>query len=323
MTKCAIPIVALLLVAASCNRGEEPGVFPGTIEVNESDAAPLVAGRILELRVEEGDTVRLGDTLALLTQASLPAQVEERRARLSAARARLADLRKGSRSAELDRGTAQFEAAAEEADRTAKDLARAELLAKNGVIAQQEHDRIRSASEAAARQRDAARATLELLREGNREEQIRAAEADVRSAEAMLQGASADVRELAVFAPVDGVVLSRHADPGEVVAAGTSLLTVGETGRPWVRVYLPARLLAGLPLGSKASIVSAGGDKDSGVQGKLSAVNARAEYTPRAALTEEERADLLFAAKVELDTAASTLRPGLPVTVRFAPRGKP
>ena len=220
---------------------------------------------------------------------------------MSAARARLADLREGSRSAELDRATAQFEAAAAEADRTAKDLARAELLAKNGVIAQQEHDRIRSGSEAAARQRDAARATLELLREGNREEQIRAAEADVRSAEAMLQGANADVRELAVFAPVNGVVLSRHADPGEVVAAGTSLLTIGETARPWVRVYLPARLLAGLPLGSRAAIVSAGGDRESGVQGKLSAVSARAEYTPRAALTEEERADLLFAARVELD----------------------
>ena len=316
-------IIALLLVAAACKGGEEPGTFPGTIEVNESDAAPLVAGRIVELRVNEGDTVRVGDTLALLTQASLPAQAEERRARLSAARARLADLRQGARSPELDRATAEFQASEAEADRTAKDLARAETLAKNGVIAQQEHDRIRAAAETAARRRDAARATLELLREGTREEEIRGAEAEVRSAEAMLQGANADVRELAVFASVAGVVLSRHADAGEVVAAGTPLVTVGEVAKPWVRVYLPARLLAALPRGSTAVIVPAGDDKESGIQGKLSAVSAQAEFTPRAALTEEERADLLFAAKVELDSAAPTLRPGLPVTVRFAPRGKP
>jgi HlyD family secretion protein len=323
MTQRAPRIVALLVVAA-CSRGEESGaVFPGTIEVNESDAAPLVAGRVLELRVEEGDTVRAGDTLALLSQANLPAQVEERRARLSAARARLADLREGARSAELDRAAAEFEAAEAEAGRTAKDLARAEMLAKNGVIAQQEHDRILVAAETAGRRRDAARATLELLREGSREEQIRAAEAEVRSAEAMLRGASADARELAVFASVAGVVLSRHADPGEVVAAGTSLVTVGEVGKPWVRVYLPARFLAGLPPGSEAAIVPAGGDRRSGVLGKLSAVSAQAEFTPRAALTEEERADLLFAAKVELDSAAPTFRPGLPVTVRFPPRRKP
>jgi multidrug resistance efflux pump len=318
-----------LLVLGAC--GGQPGspVFPGTIELDESDAAPLVGGRIVEVRVDEGDSVRLGDTLAILTQSTLPAAVEQRRAQLAVARARLADLQRGSRAPELDRAQAQLAAAEAEADRTAKDLARIEPLATNGVVPAQELDRANAAAKSASRQRDAARAALELAQEGSRSDQIRAAQAEVQSAEAQLRGASADLGELAVVAAINGVVLSRHADPGEVVAAGTPLLTVGEVARRWVRVYLPAHLLSELQAGAPAtvSVSSAGhGDPASAtppVEGRLGAVNSKAEFTPRAALTEEERADLLFASRVELVNPPATFRPGLPVTVRFTAEARP
>jgi HlyD family secretion protein len=157
--------VAAFSTAACARRATSAVAYPGTIEVDESDAAPLVGGRIVEVRVEEGDTVRVGDTLALLTQANLPAQLEERRARLAAARARLADLRRGSRTAELDRAEADLAAAEAEAERTAKELIRSERLAKDGIIPEQDLDRARTQSESAARRRDAARATLEPAKE--------------------------------------------------------------------------------------------------------------------------------------------------------------
>jgi HlyD family secretion protein len=143
----------------------------------------------------------------------------------------------------------------------------------------------------------------------------------VRSAEALLSGASADVKELAVLAAVPGVVLGRHVDPGEVVAAGTPLVTIGEVARRWVRVYLPASLIAGLAPGADANVTVAGQQRV--VKGRLGAVSAKAEFTPRAALTEEERADLLFSSRIELVDPPATLRPGLPVTVRFTAVGTP
>jgi HlyD family secretion protein len=309
----------IALFCLGCRRGPNPELtFPGTIELDESDAAPLVAGRIVEVRVEEGDTVHMGDTLALLTQSALPAQVEERRARLAAARARLADLERGSRGAELDRAVADLAAAGTEADRTARELARAEQLQKDGVIPEQDFDRAKALAESAARRRDAARATLELAREGSRTDQVQAAAAEVRSAEALLSGARADQSELAVLAAISGVVLGRHADPGEVVSAGTPIITVGEVTDRWARVYLPASLLARLAAGAGATVRIAGTAGDAGVvKGRLGAVSPKAEFTPRAALTEGERADLLFAARIKLDDPPPTLRPGLPVTVRF------
>lgn len=324
LTGVRVALLGLALLGAGCGSEEAPTVYPGTIEVNESDAAPLVAGRIIEIRVDEGDSVHAGDTLAILTQGSIPALYQERLARLAAARARLADLERGSRTAELERAEADVAALAAEAERTASEYERARRLAADGVIAPQELDRARAAAESAAGRLTAARASLELAREGTRKDQISAARAEVQSAEAQVRSARSDVSELAVLAAVDGVVLGRHADPGEVVAAGTPLVSIGEVGRPWVRVYLPARLLAGLPAGAEALVApaegpSAGAAAASGVEvrGRLEAVNPKAEFTPRAALTEEERADLLFGARIRLENPPAGFRPGLPVTVRF------
>jgi HlyD family secretion protein len=319
------PAALLLVLSLACG-GDAETTFPGTIELDESDAAPLVGGRIVELLVEEGDSVTAGDTVAILTQTTLPAAVAERRARLAQARAHLADLRRGSRAAELDRAAAELAAAEAEADRTARDLVRADGLT-DGVIAAQEHDRIRAAADAAARRRDAARASLELAREGTRTDQVRAAEAEVASAEAMLAGARADLGELAVLAAVSGIVLGRHADPGEVVAAGTPIATIGDAAHRWARVYLPAALVATLPANAAAEITVAASPNrpiaQSPVAGHLLSVNAKAEFTPRAALTEEERADLLFAARIGFDSAPAGFRPGLPVVVRFPAQPAP
>jgi HlyD family secretion protein len=310
--------LGLLLATASCRPAADSArTFPGTIELDESDAAPLVGGRVLSVRVDEGDSVRVGDTLAVLTQSQIPANLEDRRARLAAAESRLADLRRGSRPAEISRAEAELAALEADADRAARDLARATQLARDTVIARQDLDRATSVAEASARRRDAARATLEVLREGSRADQVRTAESEVASARAQLSGARADVGELAVLAAVDGVVLGRHADPGEVIAAGTPLVTVGVVARRWVRVYLPAALIATLPAGSPATIhLPAATDKKEWT-GTLGAINPRAEFTPRAALTEEERADLLFATRVELNDSTGLLRPGLPVIVQF------
>jgi HlyD family secretion protein len=307
-------VLTLLFGSLACREPAQT-TFPGTVELDESDAAPLVPGRVVEVRVDEGDSVVAGDTIAILTQSSIPAAVAERRARLAAARARLADLERGSRSGELERARADLEAAEAEVTKSGRDLERIEPLARDGVVPAQELDRAKAAATTALRRRDAAKATLDLAQEGTRRDQVAAARAEVQSAEAQLSGANADLGELAILAAVNGVVLARHVDPGEVIAAGTPVATIGEVARRWVRVYLPARLLSTLPEGSAASVQVAGTRETTA--GTLGAVRARAEYSPKSALTEEERADLLFASRIELRNPSATLRPGLPVIVRF------
>ncbi len=307
----------LLLAFAACSGDDDSIVATGTIEVEEVDLAPTQLARLVSLRVDEGDIVNAGDTLALLTQATLPADIAGREARLAGAEAALAEAVRGPRPAEIEQAEAQLRAAEEEAGRLRRDAERFAALEAAGAISPQQLDEARSAADAATARAAAQRETVQLLRQGVRPERIRQARAEVASAEASVGAARATARDLTLIAPVNGVVLGRHARPGEVLGPGEPALTVGETSRPWVRVYVSQRALPLLHVGDSVT-AALDAFPDRPFHGAIVAIADRAEYTPRVALTEEERDDLLFGVKVALADSAAMLKPGLPITVRFA-----
>ena len=309
--------LAVALVLLGCDGGDPAVVRAmGTVEVVEVDVAAMVPARVVTMRVEEGDHVRAGDTIAQLTQASLQADLELRRARLATAEANLRDLLAGARSAEIERAEAELRAAEADAARAARDAERLTELAASEIVSQQQLDAARSAARTAASRRDAASEALRLVRQGARPERIRGARAEVESARAGVEAARATASDLVLTAPLDGVVLGRHAEPGEVLGAGSPVATVGELRRPWVRVYVAQRDLPRVQIGQRAvARVDAFPDRE--FPGRVTAISGRAEYTPRVALTEDERADLMFAVKVEFRDTSGVLKPGLPAEVRL------
>jgi HlyD family secretion protein len=308
----------LLLPLALACRAEAPEAVEatGTIEVRELDVAPLVAARVVEMRVDEGAAVRRGDTLALLTQSTTRADIAQQEARLRAAEASLREALAGPRRREIERAEAELRMREAEADRSARDLERVRPLAAQGAMSPQALDDAEAASATAAARRDAAGESLQLLREGTRPERVQAARADVASARASLWASRAVADDMVLLAPVDGLVLSRNAEPGERLAAGESALTLGETASPWVRVYVPTRSLPLVRNGQPATALL-DGFPDRPIPGRVIAIDPDAEFTPRVALTERERADLVFGVKVALDDSTGLVRPGLPATVRF------
>jgi HlyD family secretion protein len=142
----------------------------------------------------------------------------------------------------------------------------------------------------------------------------------VATARAALAAAEATVADLVLTAPVSGTVLSRNAEPGEMLGVGQSALTLGEVRRPWTRVYVSSLVVPRVRVGQTA-VATLDGMPDARFPGRVVAVNDRAEYTPRIALTEKERADLLFGVKVVFDDSTGTLKPGLPATVEILAGG--
>jgi HlyD family secretion protein len=193
---------------------------------------------------------------------------------------------------------------------------RIQALTESGALAQQQLDAARTLATTTANRRDALRETLRLLRQGTRPERIAGARAEVQTARAALAGAQATRSDLVLLAPVGGIVLGRHAEVGEVVAPGTPVLTVGESAKPWVRVYVSPSDAASITAGSPA-VATLDDLPDREFPGRVASIATKAEFTPRVALTENERADLLFAVKVELEDSTGTLKAGLPVTVRL------
>ncbi|HEX7124123.1 MAG TPA: efflux RND transporter periplasmic adaptor subunit [Gemmatimonadaceae bacterium] len=308
-----------LALAVAC-ASERNGTATGTIELTQTDVAALVPARVVRVIVDEGAAVKRGDTLALLTQSTLPADIEQRRARLEAAEAELRDLLRGPRPAEIDRAEAELRSAESEAERTAREASRLAALAEAGAISESALEAAYTAARVAASRRDALRETVRLLREGTRPERIAAARANVASARAQLEMAEASASDLVLTAPTDGIVLARYVEPGEVIAAGIPAVSLGDPRDPWIRVYVSAPQLADIRLGQSAEL-RLEGVPDRVFTATVVAIATEAEFTPRVAMTENERADLLFGVKLTVSDTTGTLKPGLPATVTFRRTG--
>jgi HlyD family secretion protein len=115
-------------------------------------------------------------------------------------------------------------------------------------------------------------------------------------------------------APVDGVVLTRSAEPGEVVAAGASVLTLGNIEKPWARVYIAEQDLGRVKLGMAAEIRT-DSYRDKSYAGKVTFISAEAEFTPKQIQTQEERVKLVYRVKVETPNPSGELKSNMPVDV--------
>lgn len=314
--------VVLLLAALPACSETDPNTASGTIEFTQTDVAPTVPARVVRVLVEEGATVSAGDTIAVLAQTGLPQDIEQRRARLAAAAADLRDLQRGARPQEIERAQAELRSAESEALRTAADSVRLGRLLAAGGVSQSAFDAAVTAARVAGARRDAASESLQLLQAGARPERIEAARAAVATARAQVAMGEAVAGDLVLTAPTRGQVLARHVEPGEVIAAGVPVVSLGDARSAWVRVYVAAPVFATIHPGDRVTI-TVQGLTDRSFEAHVTALATEAEFTPRVALTEKERADLLFGVKLELSDTTGTLKAGLPVTARFNAESAP
>jgi HlyD family secretion protein len=295
-------IVALapVLLLAACGSGGENVVARGSVELPEVAVSPMTTGRVIRVLPEQGDVVQRGDTLAILTQSDADALLADQRARVAAASASLRDLEAGARPQEIARAQADSSAAAAESRLAHTDLGRTQRLWDQNATSRQSLDDATTRAGVADERLAAATEALRLMRAGSRRNQIGAARAELARNQATLAAQEARLADLVLVSPVDGVVLSRAAEPGEVLSPGTPALTVGDVKRAYVRAFFPQRMLERLTPGTSV-VVHPDGWEDEGAPGRVVSVSPEAEFTPRVALTEQERADQLFGVRIELE----------------------
>ncbi len=271
--------------------------------------------------MDEGDAVRAGDTLAILHRGELAAQVEAQVAQAGRAAAQSSEVRSGPRAEEIRIARAELASANARLDLAEKQLARARELFRGNAIAQAELDRAATERDAALAGRDALQQRLTLLETGSRSEEVTAAREAAAAARAQLAALRSRLGELVLTAPRGGVVLLRNFEAGELAMPGQPVLTLGDPDSLWVRAYIAAPEIGRVRLGARAE-VSDDGFRQRTFPGRVVTIATAAEFTPRAALTEEERANLVVAVKLAMDPAGGALKAGLPVDVRIAAAGR-
>jgi HlyD family secretion protein len=216
-------------------------------------------------------------------KATLESDVAARRAELGQAQAKLDALLNGSRKQDVQQSEAGLADAKAQLEFARQDWARAETLYKNEDISTQQYDQYRTKFDSAKALLRQAEEKLSLVKEGPRQEDIAGGRADVARAQAAVRTAEANRLELQrkeqelgarkaeierskaqeqisesqiddtmVYAPIDGVVLMKSAEVGEVVAAGTTILTIADLDHPWLRAYINETDLGRVKLGQSS-----------------------------------------------------------------------
>jgi len=273
---------------------------------------------------------------------TLDADLALKSAEIHSAEARLADLKAGARPQEKLEAKAVVDAAAAELDRAKRDWDRAQTLHKNDDISTSQLDQFRSRFDNAAAGLRKAQEREALILAGARKEEIDFAAAQLERAKAARRGSQANelevkrrsqeltsrraeiarleaaiklidtqIAETVATAPVGGVVLVKSADAGEILAAGTTVLTLGDVEHPWLRGYINETDLSRIKIGSKARITT---DSTSGrvFDGKVTFIASEAEFTPKQIQTQQERVKLVYRIKIAVDNPKHELKSNMP-----------
>lgn len=287
----------------------------GTIEATTVNLTSKLSGTIKSLPYREGDSVAAGELVAELTRSDLVAQKERDALGVVSAEARLADLVNGPRPQEIEEASAQTELAHSSHAQAESDLARVEALFRAGAVSREQLEQARLNLSQKAAQLKAAQARLSLLESGSRPAAIEAARAEAERSRAVLQASQAMLDDLKITSPIQGIITTCNYEPGEFVSAGSTLATVVDLQRLWIRVYIPTDDLPNLRLGQPVRCTVSGYSQS--FAGTVKQIASRGEFTPKTIQTEKERANVVFAVKIALDTTQGVLKPGMPADVVF------
>ncbi len=368
---------ACLVVLAGCQASDSNSStfsLSGTIEVTEVFIRSEVAGKLMQLEVEQGDLVEAGQLLGTidhekleiqraereadlelariqltqaereleLTRQRVQSHVQEAEASLAYARSRLELALAGEREEERANAAEEVREVQASLKKAEEDLRRMERLVSEGVLAQERLDGAQAVYDQTFARFRAAQNRRSMMVQGTRKEDIDAARAQERSAQAELAMVRADlsliplkeedvalgrgrvekaarrldlieaqIRDAFLYSPIVGVVAEKFQEPGEVVTVGMPIVSVSDLRKVWLWVYVPEQDLGRIRLRDEASVEV---DSYPGRQfpGRVVFIRQEAEFTPKNIQTKEERVNLVFGAKVEVNNPDGILKPGLP-----------
>lgn len=361
-------VVAVVWAVSAWVAHRDKFEYSGTVETREIQIGSKVGGRVTEVGVEEGQAVKAGTVLVRfecdelkaqraqaaaaqgqaqadvdkMLRGNRPEEIAQAEATAKAQRAVFEEARNGPRRQEIELAQADFKAASADATNAQVFYGRMEKLLAADTVSRQQFDDARDKRDAASQRAESMRQRLALLEAGTRAEDVSAAEAKLKQAEAAAQLArrgfrkedveaargrlaeaqsrvaelDSRLREAELIAPADAVVEVVSVRPGDLVQAGRIVITMLEASQLWVKVYVPETDLAQVRVGQKAMVrVDSFGGRT--FEGHVGQIASQAEFLPRNVQTKSDREHQVFGVKVYVDNAQGVLKSGMSARVRL------
>ena len=236
-------IVIVCVIGIVIFHGKETEFVQGQAEVNEYRVSSKVPGRILEIRVREGQRVKAGDTLAILEAPDIEAKLAQAKAVKNAASAQNAKAQKGARQEEIQGAYELWQKAKAGLEIMEKSYKRVENLYNEGVVSEQKRDETKAQYDAAVATEKAAHAQYTMAQNGAENETKAMAAAQVRQAEGVVAEVNAYIDETILTASIDGEVSEIFPMIGELVGTGAPIMNIAVIDDLWATFNVREDLL--------------------------------------------------------------------------------
>ncbi len=296
MVKKRITLIGLILVSllfSGACREKVPTGFAGsgTLEATEVTVSALIGAQILNMKKEEGERVGSKELLATLDVEKLILKREE----ILATYEEL-DAQKETVEAEITQ-------AVDHQANVERQYKRLKALYKKGSTTQQQFDDVSTQRRLARSQVTAAKAQGGLL------------DARRHRLDASLSVLDRQIADGKIFSPLNGVVVEKYVEPGEVVTLGGAVYKIADLEKFWLKIYLAGTDIGEAALGKEVLVRVDAYEKP--LKAKVTWVSTEAEFTPKSVQTKKTRAELVYAVKVTLEESPEQLKIGMPAEVYF------
>jgi HlyD family secretion protein len=311
-----VVLLACMLGVAACEQ-HKPETLQGYVEGEFVYMAAPLPGALEALYVKRGTRIQAGTVLFELDNRPERAAREEAERKLAQARATLDDVKKGKRPSEIAALSAQLQHARAALILSEEEFAKQRSLMQTpGATAELEYLRARSMRDQNRQRVAQLDAELKTAQLGSRADQIAAAEANVRAMQAVLEKAEWELAQKRQTAPADSLVFDTLYREGEWVPAGRPVVVLLPPGNVKVRTFVPEERIGAVQPGDRVRVIVDG--RAEPLDGTVSFISPRAEYTPPVIYSQDTRSKLVFMIEAVFDReAAMALNPGQPVDVNL------
>ncbi|MGL5958751.1 MAG: HlyD family secretion protein [Phocaeicola sp.] len=303
-------VIAGVALAGFFTYGKGTEVIQGQIESDEYRVSSKVPGRILELRVKEGEQVKAGDTLAILEAPDVTAKLMQAQAAEEMAQAVSNKAQRGTRDEQLQGAYEMWQKAKAGLEIAEKSYQRVERLFQEGVMSEQKRDEAAAQYKAMEATEKAAEAQYEMAKNGAQAEDKAAAAAQVNRAKGAVAEVNSYIKETILLAAADGEITEIFPKVGELVGTGAPIMNVARLNQMWASFHLREDYLKDLPVNTlfKAYIPAL----DKTIQLKVTSLKDVGSYATWRATKATGQFDLkTFEIKATPLEQLSELRPGM------------
>ena len=285
----------LTLFMVSCSNQEKECDATGTFEATEVTVSAKSTGELKTFDITEGQLVESGVVVGQIDAYQLQMTAQQ----LEAQKRQLAMSRNATDSRRLDLEK-QLSSINQQISNTQRERQRFSELVRDGAVPRKQLDDINNQIKVLERQRDA---TRDQIRSNNASlsEQSKGISAQIDGIDAQRKQIADQIANAEVKAPLSGTVLEKYVERGEFVATGKPLFKIADTQNMYLRAYVTSSQLKDIKVGQKVKVFADyGGGQKKEYDGTISWISSRSEFTPKTILTDDERADLVYAVKIAI-----------------------